>query len=92
MSLVDNWMDDNKTYHFEGSTGLKKLCKLARDVAGAKDPFSNGCHEHGCMGDLHVFLEDNPGAIQAIVDWMDEAYPHPDDEDGDEDEDELESE
>jgi hypothetical protein len=46
------------------------LCKLAR-ILGYKDPCSQLINSDGSVvGDLLYFLEDNPGACEAIVDWV----------------------
>lgn len=45
------------------------LCNLARR-AGYKDPLYRLQNRDGSfIGDLLLFFEDNPGAIEAIYDW-----------------------
>lgn len=51
--LVEAWQDENKVYHFEGST--RNLEKLVRAIG---------------YDDLDYFLSDNPGAQEAIVDFI----------------------
>jgi hypothetical protein len=54
----------------EGERGFMNLCKLARAL-GYKDEFHQLMNSDGsCVGDLIRFLEDNPGAIDAIKEWV----------------------
>ncbi len=58
----------------EGMRGFQALCNLAKEL-GFVDPLHNGTLSDGsCIGDLMCFLEDNPGAIQAIYRWTAENY------------------
>lgn len=88
MSRFDNWADKNNGYSLEGSAGLKNLCRYVRTL-GYKDDFNQlQLSSDACVGDLLLFLEDNPGAIEAMLDWVDDnadIYPDPN---GDNDEDE----
>lgn len=47
-----------------------KLCELAVDL-GYKDQFHQLINAGGksCVGDLICLLEDNPGAIEALIEW-----------------------
>lgn len=87
MSRFENWANKNKVYNMEGRTGVKNLCKFIRTL-GYKDPnYSMQLSHDACVGDLLEFLQDNPGAIEAIIDFVDdnaEVYPN---EDGDDDDD-----
>jgi hypothetical protein len=68
--LVYDWQQQNNANRTEGITGVKNLCRLVRAM-GHRDPLYNGQFAHdGAYGDLTVFLEDNPGAVQAIIDWI----------------------
>lgn len=50
------------------------LCALARKL-GYKDPFSQLINNDGSVvGDLLEFFEDNPGACQSIIDWVEVEY------------------
>jgi predicted Zn-ribbon and HTH transcriptional regulator len=58
----------------EGSRGLNTLCCLAHEL-GFKDPFKQlSMSGGGCVGDLLVFFEDNPGAIAAVYEWISDQY------------------
>ncbi len=49
---------------------ISGLCKLVRKL-GYKDPHQQLYNRDGsCIGDLLLFLEDNPGAIDAMTDWI----------------------
>lgn len=71
----------------EGSRGFKALCGLAAKL-GYKDPFKQLYNDDGsCVGDLLVFFEDNPGAIGAIYEWVDDNYEEELNEEDNEEED-----
>lgn len=54
----------------EGERGFMNLCKLACAL-GYKDPCHQMMNKDGsCVGDLICFFEDNPGAIEAIKEWV----------------------
>lgn len=70
--IVDRFLDHNQLNNNEGRRGVVKLCKLAAAL-GYKDPLYYGQLERGAtLGDLLCFLEDNPGVIEAVVDWIKE--------------------
>lgn len=55
---------------------LKGLCGLARKL-GYKDPYHQLHNDDGTVvGDLLEFFEDNPGACEAVIEWvLDEGGP-----------------
>jgi hypothetical protein len=55
--IMNKWMDSERAYNFEGSTGVRNLEKLVRALG---------------YRDISDFLMDNPGAIQAIVEFVTE--------------------
>ena len=73
--LVEQYMDENKLYRTEGRQGVENLCLLVRAL-GYKDPqyfgqfVRNTMPGSACLGDLFEFLEDNPGAITAMIEWI----------------------
>lgn len=67
-----NMLDEHGLDCTEGPKGFSNLCKLA-NLLGHKDPMSFGnLSRGGNLGDLMVFFEDNPGAIQAVYDWIED--------------------
>lgn len=51
-------------------TSVEGLCKMAR-LLGYKDPASQLINSDGSVvGDLLYFFEDNPGACEAVVEWV----------------------
>lgn len=64
--IINEWQDKNKAHHFEGSTGVRKLEKLCKDLG-----YDNGAFL-GSEVSLLNFLADNPGAIDALINWMGE--------------------
>jgi len=88
--LIDKYLDANKMYHFEGDTGVKHLEKLVSDIGYKGHGFKYGTP-------VESFLSDNPGAMDAIVEWIKEQNVPEwiealSEEDADEDEDEDEDE
>jgi hypothetical protein len=68
--LFDAYMDQEKLYRTEGRKGLENLCQVARAV-GYKDPhYQMQLSSKAAVGDLILFLEDNPGAIEAVFNWV----------------------
>jgi hypothetical protein len=61
--LLEKYMDENKMYHLEGARGVRHLNEIV-EVLGYKDTFN--------VSSIHTFLEDNPGAQHALVDWIGE--------------------
>ncbi len=62
---VDEFMDDNRINCLEGESGLKNLEQLIQAIG--YEP------HHFRYGDLiHVFLADNPGAMERIVEFIKE--------------------
>jgi hypothetical protein len=59
--LLNKWQDKNKVWHFEGNT--RNLTKLV-NVLGYRDG--------GFGSAVTEFLNDNPGAQLAIVEWIGE--------------------
>lgn len=72
LTLTQQLIREKKLQTFEGSTGVKNLCKLVRAL-GYKDPMYFGQFDsNASYGDLIEFLEDNPGACEAIVEFIEE--------------------
>lgn len=76
MSTLEKWQNENKAHSTEGNRGVQNICKLARAI-GYKDPTYFGQLGRDCyIGDLINFFEDNPGAIQAVVEWVGDQDDH----------------
>lgn len=54
--LFEAYFDQHRIYSFEGPSGVRNLNRLTQDVCGYTD--------------LEDFLEDNPGAIEAVIEWI----------------------
>lgn len=59
--LLQVYLANNRMHHFEGESGVRNLEKLCGDVCGYDDKWG---------GVLKNFFEDNPGAIEAVVEWI----------------------
>lgn len=57
---LDKFIDQNRMYSWEGSKGVHNLEYLVKAI-GYKDNYGDA---------IHNFLYDNPGAIEAIVEWI----------------------
>ncbi len=55
--LIDEWEKENKTWHYEGQSGVRTLERLVEIL----DSDYNS---------IESFLADNQGAMLAIVDWI----------------------
>ena len=68
--LIETFREENKAYCLEGKRGLIFLCKFVRAL-GYRDVQKFGqLSQDASVGDLVEFFEDNPGAIDAIIDWI----------------------
>lgn len=68
---LQQFIDQESLYHTEGRRGLEDLCTIVAAI-GYKDPQHLGAiSRRAIAGDLLVFLEDNPGAIEALYEWID---------------------
>jgi hypothetical protein len=59
--LMQDYLANNKMFSFEGERGIKHMEKIATEVCG----YSNAWE-----GTLKNFFADNPGAIEAVVEWI----------------------
>lgn len=67
---LEKYIDQERLYRNEGRQGVINTCKIVRAI-GYKDPYMSGQMAPGaCTGDLLLFLEDNPGALEAIGNWI----------------------
>lgn len=68
--LVDAYLEENNLYRVEGRQGVQNMCTLARAL-GYKDPMYFGqLSSKAAIGDLICMLEDNPGLIEAMIEWV----------------------
>jgi hypothetical protein len=61
LDKLQQYLDANKMHNFEGHTGVDRMKKIMRNVCGYEQMFS---------GLMENFFADNPGAIQAVVEWI----------------------
>jgi hypothetical protein len=61
--LLDLWQTQNKVWHFEGDTGIDGLNKLAEALNYRETNFRYG-------EPVLRFLSDNPGACEALLEWI----------------------
>jgi hypothetical protein len=61
--LVEEYIDANRLYSFEGDSGLAKLEKLLGALGYSGHNFRYG-------SPIESFLSDNSGAVEALVDWV----------------------
>jgi len=54
----------------EGSRGVKNLCRICRAIGYKDDQYFGQFDSKASYGDLIEFLQDNSGAVDAILDWM----------------------
>lgn len=61
--LVDEFIDHKKLHRLEGDRGVENLETLAEALGYDSHPFRYG-------SSVEVFLSDNPGAIEAVIEWI----------------------
>lgn len=64
--ILERYMSEHKMHHFEGTTGVRHFEKLVEDMGYTEGQFIG---RHGILN----FLADNPGAIQALIEWIEQA-------------------
>lgn len=68
--LISEYRDANKMHCMEGSSGVERLCKLLGAI-GYEDRLARcGHYGRANLSNLINFLEDNSGAIEAIIEWV----------------------
>ncbi len=68
--LIDEFSVQEKLGRSEGSNGVKKLCRIANAIGYQDRQHFGQFHHNGSYGDLVEFLGDNPGAIEALFEWI----------------------
>jgi hypothetical protein len=64
-SLIEKWTEENRVYRWEGERGVKDLERLCAAIGYKENGFRYG-------DPIHAFLADNPGAIEALVQWIED--------------------
>lgn len=59
--LLQRYMDANKMHSFEGERGVQRMEKVMHEVGGYGPDWG---------GTMRNFFADNPGAMQAVVEWI----------------------
>ena len=68
--LVDAYMEQENLHRLEGRKGVEAVCQLAAAL-GYKDPMYFGqLTSKATVGDLLCMMEDNPGMVEAMVEWV----------------------
>lgn len=71
--LVDAYMEQENLHRLEGRKGVEAVCQLAAAL-GYKDPMYFGqLTSKATVGDLLCMMEDNPGMVEAMVEWVRES-------------------
>lgn len=65
-SQLNRYFEINEITSFEGARGVRNLEKTLKEVCGYSDAFG---------GVLRNFFEDNPGAVEAVLDWVGQQQP-----------------
>ena len=70
--LIQEYRDHKRMHCMEGSRGVQNLCKLL-GAMGYEDRHARmGTYGDARLGNLIDFLEDNSGAIEAVLEWISE--------------------
>lgn len=72
--VLEEYQDQNLMHSFEGDSGMAKLNNFCHDIGYVGHQFKYG-------SPLEHFLSDNPGACEAMMEWVrNQGTDHPDDE------------
>lgn len=63
MNLLEEFLEQENIHHFEGNKGIQHLNTVAKAIG-----YDGNCLLFGSP--LEVFLSDNPGACEALIDWI----------------------
>lgn len=70
--MLDKVLSHNNLTRTEGTTGVRNLALVTR-MLGYKDTgYMGQFSPNGSYGDIVEFLEDNPGAISALYEWIED--------------------
>jgi hypothetical protein len=69
-TVFNRYIDQENLHQTEGRRGLINLCRMARALGYNDFAESGRLNSTACLGDLTLFLEDNPGAIEAVFEWI----------------------
>lgn len=58
---LEQYCSDSKMHNFEGERGIRNMKKIMREVCGYGDGYGTV---------IENFFNDNPGAIEAVVEWI----------------------
>ena len=61
--LLDEFCDQNRLHSFEGDSGLERFTKVVEALGYKAHRFKWGTP-------IEVFLSDNSGAIEAVIEWI----------------------
>jgi len=64
--ILERYISEHRMHHFEGTTGVRQFEKLVEDMGYTDGQFIG---RHGILN----FLADNPGAIQALIEWIEQS-------------------
>lgn len=74
--VLDAYIDQEKLYRIEGRRGVETICQIA-GALGYKDPMYFGqLSSKAKLGDLICMLGDNPGMIEAMIEWLKDTGEH----------------
>ena len=68
--LIESFQNEKNVHNFEGKRGLTFLCMLSRALGYRDSLYFGQLTKDAIIGDFLEFLEDNPGVIESIVEWI----------------------
>ena len=69
-TIFKRYIKQENLYQTEGRRGLINLCRVARALGYEDFSESGRVDSTACLGDLAEFLQYNPGAIEAVFEWI----------------------
>lgn len=67
MTGLEKFCNDNDLHHFEGESGTKNLEVVLKEIGYKEDGFRYGSA-------VERFLQDNPGAVEVLLEFIGEHY------------------
>ena len=68
--VFNEYQNEKKMHCMEGRRGVNNLACIARSLGYFDRTYMGQFDTNASLGDLIEFFEDNPGAIDAVVEWI----------------------
>jgi hypothetical protein len=68
--ILDSVIDKHKLHRYEGEEGVRNFCRIVRMLGYTDSQHFGQFDQLDSYGTLITFLEDNSGALEAMMEWL----------------------